>query len=101
MDDRLLLSVFIYMTIATLVIGFLPSGMFSGSRPSNFDELGNDDPTNTVKQISFFGKLVRFIFAPFVISGIPLIISSILTAINYFCIIIAGIWLYDKIRGIS
>ncbi len=102
MDDRIFFGVLAYFLVTTIVIGILPSEFFSGSRPELPEiEDGIDNPESVTQQLSFITNIVKFLFAPFSIDGIPVIIGLIIFIINIGSTLVAVIYIYDKIRGIG
>ena len=51
--------------------------------------------------LSLIKKIATYLFVPYVIEGIPAVISLIIGLVNIISISIASIYTYDKIRGIG
>jgi hypothetical protein len=107
MEDSLYLGAFVYIFLAVTISSLLPTSFYIGddTQPDGTDLLNQVDPANadltsTADQWNFLLKIVTFLFAPFLISGVPGIVGIIISAINYFAILIGIIFIYDKVRGI-
>ena len=100
MNEKIFHAVMIYLLLATVIIGFMPSSFFNGSQPTLDDDLKSQSVDDT-GSISWFGKVVRFLFVPFVIDGIPAIISLLIGIVNFMSMLIGAVYIYDKFRGIG
>jgi len=109
MDEKLILTVLVYIFIVGTAGGFLPDDLFSDAPEGNSLEsqaltqsynTSYAVPENPVSQISFFKKMLTVLFIPFTISGVPLVFSAILAFMNYLSAFLGGVYVYDKIRGI-
>ena len=110
MDDKYFFTVIFYLFIASLVMGFLPSSFYTGTSGggdldyqdySSSVNLTADDVDGLKEQVGFFKKILTFVFVPFLINGIPLVLGTIIGFLNYLCIVVSVIWIYDKVRGIG
>ena len=92
--------------------GFIPSEYISEGSPSSTStvtasELAAsfnttaEDTDSLGEQVGFFKKILTFLFVTWTIEGIPVAIGLLLLALNLFSIIIAIVWVYDKVRGIG
>ena len=108
-DDIYLVAIITYIFIISLGGVVLPSDLFINTPSADrFDETeviqgyneSYANPGTVTGQISWFKKLIIVLFVPFVIPGIPLIFTLLLGFMNYTSAVIAGIYVFDKIRGI-
>lgn len=92
--------------------GFIPSEYISGDPSSSTStitasELAEsfnttaEDTDSFGEQVSFFKKVLTFLFVTWTIEGIPVAIGLILFVLNIFSILIGAVWIYDKARGIG
>lgn len=102
MDDRIFFGAFVYLFLSVVVVAILPASLFSGSSPglSNIGD-GVSNPENIVTTPSYFSQVVRFMLASWTIDGIPTGIGLIITLLNIATLLIAIIFVYDKVRGIG
>lgn len=109
MDDKIFFSCLIYIFIVSMVGGFIPSDIYTGSRLTTFDSsyiMDSDNgtaegsPTQYRSDSGFLAKLGRFFFLTVSVTGIPLFISALINILNLFTLTISVIYLYDKFRGI-
>ncbi len=106
MNDRIILAFFLYLIIASTTIGLLPSAFFTGTNPNDLDvdDLTGDisaNPTALTTQLSFFGKMIRYMFVPIVIDGIPVILAIILQLFHTLIFVMSTIYFAKIIRGVS
>lgn len=112
MDDRLFFGAFIYLFIIFTSASFMPSSLWTGDyttleqRDNYTQAIGNDindtaPPDGFFERTTFIYRLSTLLFTPFVIDGIPTILGTFLTLMNYLCLFVGGIFLYDKLRGIG
>ena len=97
MNDKYFFACFIYLVIASTLMGVMPDSFFSGSS-GTIPTLNTDDIDGSV---SAFTKIAKFLFVPFAIAGIPTLIGVIIGFINLMCAIVGSIYIYDKLRGIG
>jgi hypothetical protein len=88
MDDFLVIAAIVYLFLASSVIAILPDDFFSTPEGGGFDDWSS--PL----------EITAFLFVPFIIPGVPVIIGSLLALLNYLCLFIGGVFIYDKLRGI-
>lgn len=109
-DDTYLFAALIYLLIAVLGAGLIPSTVFAGEVPTGVvsaSELQDsfntsaEDVDGLTEQVGFFKKLLAFLFVTWTIEGIPTILGLFIFVLNLFAIIIPIVWLYDKLRGIG
>jgi len=109
MDDKIFFSVLTYLFIAVVVSGFLPSYVYTGTSHDVVDNqefkdtinAKESDLTSTTNQLSFFAKILTFLFVTWTIDGLPGIISAFIIFINLISYTVVTIYIYDKIRGIG
>lgn len=107
-DDKIFFGVVFYLFFVGVFSGLLPDDFYSGTHSdlisnSELQETiaeGNQNLDDVDEQLTFWSKLGRFIFITFTLAGVPLIVSLILMFINYFCLLITAVYIYDKLRGI-
>ena len=104
MNDRIFLGFFLYLLLGSVIMGLLPSEFFTGTRPVplDVDELTGDlpaSPTSVTSQLTFFGKVMRFMFVPIVISGVPMLIGIILELFHLLAFTITVIYAWKVITG--
>lgn len=108
MEIQYLLFPLLYLLIVSPVMAVLPDSVYLGSVPksqsaNSYRSLANTsavNPANVVSDLSFFRKLVTFLFVTFDIAGIPVWAGSLILALNIVMMVLPIVWLYDKIRGI-
>lgn len=112
MDDKYFFGAFIYLFIIFTAAGALPSSLWTGSYTSlqtgsNYSDTIQADlnetatPTNALEGSSFVLRLGTLLFVPFIIPGIPALLGTFLAVLNYLCVFVGAIFIYDKIRGIG
>ena len=105
MNDRIFLFFFAYLLIASVSIATLPDSFFTGTSPSSIDvdDLTGEIETNPASlstQVSFFGKVLRFMFVPIVIDGIPTLLGLIFQLFHVVIFATSTIYFYKLVRGI-
>jgi hypothetical protein len=108
MEIEWLLFPIIYLVIASGVMVILPDSVYLGDVPKsqsaasyrNLANLSATQPEGVVDELSFFYKLVTFLFVTFDINGIPAFFGVIILIINLIMMILPIVWIYDKARGI-
>lgn len=109
MDDKYFFAVLIYLFVSSAVAGFLPSGFYTGTSHEGLSDEDLRDTVETYKadvgdvsgQLNFFQKVLTFLFVTWVIDGIPLLLSFVILFFNIVTVLVIGIYVYDKIRGIG
>ncbi len=101
MEDTMILGFIVYLLAASLLFGFMPDSFFTGSTSTHTADLLTDDESGTpsLTDITYMGKVIRFMFIPMAIDGMPLFLSGLINIINILGIIMSVVWGYDKIRG--
>jgi hypothetical protein len=108
MDDSYFFAVLFYLVVSSFVAGVLPSSFYSGTQiegldTDDFREISTsniDDVDSFSGQLNFFQKVLTFLFITWEIVGIPLFFTVLIFFINICSLLIAGIYTYDKLRGI-
>ena len=106
MNDKIFLLCFLYLLIGSTAIGLMPDSFFSGTRPTDIepDDLTGDiatEPASITTQMTFFGKFLRYMFVPIVISGLPAILALIIETVHLIIFIMTSIYVVKLLRGIS
>jgi hypothetical protein len=109
MDEKLFFGVIIYLFLSVGTASFLPSGFYTGTSHSvpnqqEFQNIATEQMENVdsfTGQLSFFQKILTYIFVTWTISGIPVIVSLLILFFNLFSLTVVSIFIYDKLRGIS
>lgn len=112
MNDKLFIAAFIYLFLLFTTAGALPSSLWTGQYTTledtdNYTTALTADINDTAPPDGFFERttfiyrLATLLFTPFFIEGVPELIGSFLALINYLCLFVGGIFLYDKLRGIG
>lgn len=110
MDDKIIISVLIYIFLVSVIGATLPAELFTSNPTSErFSQQGlvdeynrsYENPATVTGQIGWFRKIITVLFVPFSIEGIPTIVGLFLGFLNYLVAFLGGIYIYDKIRGIS
>jgi len=105
MNDMLVISFFVYLTIGGVVMATLPDSFYSGTTIEGadtveFKTLEVDGSESTLGQVSTISKVVKFLFLGWSINGIPAVLGGLISLINTLGVIIGVVWGYDKFRGI-
>lgn len=109
MDDRFFFGVLIYLFVGVAFAGFMPDNFYTGTQHGGIDQdefrdtinEQVDDIGSVTGQISFMGKILTFLFVTWQIDGMPTLLSIILIFVNLVSILVIGIYIYDKVRGIG
>lgn len=109
MDDSYFFGILAYLFIASAISGILPDDFYSGTHnavldSNEFREVANaniEDIDTLGGQLSFFDKVLSFLFITWNIDDIPVFFALILLFINLASLLVVSIYAYDKIRGIS
>ena len=106
MDDRIFLGVMVYLILAAAISGFLPSGFYTGTSfesesAEDFTEEYGTPSTDPLDQLNFFQKVLQFFFVTWTVADIPAFLGVIITLFNIFVVVVGGVWVYDKFRGIG
>lgn len=109
-DDKIIIAISIYIFLVSAVGAALPSETFTGA-PSSIHQDQSDlieaynrtyiDSASPIKQLNWFQKILTVLFIPFVIDGIPVFLGVLIGFLNYMCAFLAGVYVYDKFRGIG
>jgi len=109
MDDKLFLSVIVYLFISVSVASFLPNDFYTGSvyetpNEQEFKDISAEQIENVDSfrgQLNFFQKILTYLFVTWIITGMPTIVALFVLALNIFSIVIISVYVYDKLRGIG
>lgn len=108
-DDKYVIAAIVYIGLLVILAALIPSDIYTGSSGSAQDgaELSEQynatfaDAADHAGQLNFIQKAATFLFIPFTIDGMPVTVGLLLGLLNYLVIFVAGVWIYDKLRGIG
>lgn len=114
MNDLIFLGVLSYLIIAGVIFILIPPDLYLSNDElteievrnnikSQFGEADADNITfaNEDASLGSVKDLIAFLFAPFSIDGLPVLVKWLITILNYFSIVVGIIYSYDKFRGIG
>jgi hypothetical protein len=105
-DDRYIFAAIIYFSIIIVTVSVLPNSLFDDSLGSIRDAGDLQSSYNqtvtgqSATSYNWFSKILIFLFTTWNIDGIPPVLAAIIAVINYCTTILAGVYIYDKLRGI-
>jgi len=101
MNDGIILYFFMYLVIASSVMGFIPDEFFSGSVPNQISLDDEYDPVSYGDNWNFAKKVIVFMFVPIVINGVPTILGWFIQLFHLLIAIFTSFYFLKMIRGVS
>jgi len=116
LDDKIFLGVMLYIILSSVIVGMMPTELLYSTTQLDenldvADLVGFENVTiepediNLVtgvgQGITMFGTMFLWVVAPVSLGNIPIFISIIILIINWFCLAIFSIYIFDKFRGIG
>jgi len=103
MEIKWLIADIVYIGFILVVFSLLPASMISGQASLTGDELkeGVGVQPDDVSVLTSFGDILKVFFFTVAVDGFPVFLSLPIMLVNWVCVIIPVVFVYDKVRGIS